>query len=212
LTLAYVGFENLQGMAPQFRAAVEQGRVALEEHTCTSVITGLRAAAQGIPFMPIAGMQGTDLAAGRFHSVPNPYGEGEVVTIPAIRPDWAIIHVHEADEQGNARIKGTQFEDVLMTKAAQKVLLTCERLLEGRSFAAHPEVTSIPAFQVDMVVEAPRGAWPASCAGEYEIDEEYLAAYYQTASGATSGSLQAFLMEHADPAHARRRSVAGSIR
>ena len=87
LIVAYVGFENLQGMARQFRTAIEQGRVALEEQTCTSVITGLRAAAQGIPFMPIAGMTGSDIVPGRFLSVPNPYGEGEVVTVPAIWPD-----------------------------------------------------------------------------------------------------------------------------
>src|SRR5919199_248642 len=58
LIVAYVGFENLQGMAPQFRSAVEQGRVSMEEQSCPTVIAGLRAAVQGVPFMPIAGMSG----------------------------------------------------------------------------------------------------------------------------------------------------------
>src|SRR5437588_6648605 len=65
LIVAYVGFENLQGLAPQFRAAVEQGRVTLEEQSCPTVINGLRAAVQGVPFMPIAGMTGSDLVPGR---------------------------------------------------------------------------------------------------------------------------------------------------
>ncbi|MBV9280271.1 MAG: CoA transferase subunit A, partial [Chloroflexi bacterium] len=195
LIVAYVGFENLQGMAPRFRRAVEEGRVALEEQTCTSVITGLRAASQGIPFMPIAGMAGSDIVPGRFLSVPNPYGEGEVVTVPAIWPDWAIVHVQEADPAGNARIHGTQFEDVLMAKAARRVMVICERIVGGEEFAAQPELTAIPAFQVDVVVEAPHGAWPASCAGHYGVDEGYLAAYYQAALKATPEGLEAFLRE-----------------
>jgi glutaconate CoA-transferase subunit A len=212
LMVAYVGFENLQGMAPQFRATIEHGRVSLEEHTCTSVITGLRAAAQGIPFMPIAGMSGTDLAPSRFLAVRNPYGGGEVVTIPAILPDWAIIHVQEADEQGNARIRGTQFEDPLMSKAARHVLLTTERLVDGSAFAAYPELTSIPAFQVDVVVEAPGGAWPASCAGEYDVDEAYVAAYYEAATGASEESLRAFLEAHAYPSvFGTQPVVAGAV-
>lgn len=198
LIVAYVGFENLQGLAPQFRRAIEQGSVALEEQTCTSVITGLRAASQGIPFMPIAGMTGSDIVPGRFLSVPNPYGEGQVVTVPAIWPDWAIVHAQEADAAGNARIRGTQFEDVLMTKAARRVIVTCERIVDGHEFAAQPELTTIPAFQVDMVVEAPRGAWPASCAGYYDVDEAYLATYYQAASGSPE-SLTSFIVEHILP-------------
>jgi glutaconate CoA-transferase subunit A len=197
LIVAYVGFENLQGMAPQFRTAVEQGRVAMEEQTCPTVIAGLRAAAQGIPFMPIAGMSGSDIVPGRFLSVPNPYGKGEVVTAPALEPDWAVIHVQEADTAGNARIQGTQFEDVLMAKAARHVLITCERIVNGADFAGQPELTSIPAFQVDAVVEAPRGAWPASCAGHYDVDERYLAEYYGVAQRASADELREWVLQRA---------------
>ena len=207
LIVAYVGFENLQGLAPQFRRAIEQGRVALEEQTCTSVITGLRAASQGIPFMPIAGMSGSDIVPGRFLSVPNPYGEGEVVTVPAIWPDWAIVHVQEADEQGNACIRGTQFEDVLMVKAARRVIVTCERLVDGEELARQPELTTIPGFQVDMVIETPGGARPASCAGYYGVDEAYLAEYYRAAAGSPAG-LTTFIAEHmgqAEPVGAGER-------
>lgn len=182
LLVAYVGFENLQGLAPRFRAAIEGGDVEMQEQTCTSVITGLRAAAQGIPFMPIAGMSGSDIVPGKFLSVPNPYDGGEVVTVPAIVPDWAIIHVQEADEDGNARIRGTHFEDVLMAKAARHVLLTAERIVESEELAEMPELTAIPGFQVDAVCEVRNGAWPASCAGYYGVDEGYLAKYYGAAT------------------------------
>jgi glutaconate CoA-transferase subunit A len=208
LVLAYVGFENLQGMAPRFRSAIEEGRVELEEHTCTTVISGLRAAAQGIPFMPIAGMSGSDLVPGRFLAVGNPYGAGEVVTVPALWPDWAIIHVQEADATGNARIRGTQFEDVLMTKAARHVLLTCERIIDGEDLGAQPQLTSIPSFQVDATVEVPRGAWPASCASYYDVDEDYLGEYYGVALGATSAELTEWVLQHAPQPDRERHPVA----
>ncbi len=208
LLVAYVGFENLQGLAMRFRSAIESGRVRLEEQTCASVIAGLRAAAQGIPFMPIAGMSGTDLVPDRFLSVTDPYSGADVVTVPAIWPDWAIIHAQEADAQGNARIYGTQFEDVLISKAARHVLVTCERIVDGAELAAQPELTAIPAFRVDAVVEAPRGAWPASCAGYYDVDEAFIAHYYQLATEATPERLAAFVAELAPskPAAAGARS------
>ena len=209
LIVAYVGFESLQGMAPQFRAAVEQGRVMLEEQTCPTVIAGLRAAVQGVPFMPIAGMSGSDLVPRRFLSVSNPYGRDEVVTVPALRPDWAILHVQEADEAGDGRIDGTQFEDVLMAKAARHVLLTCERIAPAEAFAAEPERTSIPAFQVDAVVSAPLGAWPASCAGFYDVDEGHLADYYAAATGATTEILRKWVMRNTVPARGQQAIAAG---
>ncbi len=195
LIVAYVGFENLEGLAPGFRAAVEAGRVAVEEQTCPTVIAGLRAAAQGIPFMPIAGMSGSDLVPGRFLAVRDPYSGGEVVTVPALRPDWAIVHAQESDQAGNARVHGTQFEDLLMCRAAERVLVTCERFIDEAETAAHPELTAIPGFQVEAVVEAPHGAWPASCAGYYDVDEAYLTAYAAAARKNAPGWLARFIGE-----------------
>jgi glutaconate CoA-transferase subunit A len=195
LVVAYVGFENLRGMAMRFRAAIETGQARLEEHTCASVIAGLRAAAQGIPFMPLAGMTGTDLVPERFHAVANPYGEGNVITIPAIHPDWAIVHAQEADGEGNARILGTQFEDALIARAARHVLVTCEKLVDGAELARQPELTVIPGFQVDAVVEAPGGARPASCWGYYDIDEAAIERYYELAAQATPERIRDFIAE-----------------
>jgi glutaconate CoA-transferase subunit A len=195
LVVAYVGFENLRGMAMRFRAAIETGQARLEEHTCASVIAGLRAAAQGIPFMPLAGMTGTDLVPERFHAVANPYGEGNVITIPAIHPDWAIVHAQEADGEGNARILGTQFEDALIARAARHVLVTCEKLVDGAELARQPELTVIPGFQVDAVAEAPGGAWPASCWGYYDIDEAAIERYYELAAQATPERIRDFIAE-----------------
>lgn len=194
-SVGFVGFETVFGMAPRYRRAVEQGAVEVKEHACYSVIAGLRAAIQGVPFMPIAGMTGSDLPEARgFVRIADPYGGGEVVVIPALIPDVAIIHVQEADAEGNGRIVGTRFEDVLMAQAAKRVIVTTERIVDGASFEATPETVAIPGFLVDAVVEAPRGAWPCSCAGEYDYDAEYLAAYVAAAKGDLS--YQRFVAEH----------------
>jgi glutaconate CoA-transferase subunit A len=177
-SVGFVGFETVFGMAPGYRRAVERGELEVKEHACYSVIAGLRAAIQGVPFMPIAGMQGSDVPEARgFKTVVDPYAGQAVVAIPALVPDVAIIHVQEADSEGNARIVGTRFEDVLMAQAARRVIVTAERIVDGAAFEETPELVAVPGFMVDAVVEAPRGAWPCSCAGYYDYDAEYLADY-----------------------------------
>lgn len=194
VAVGFVGFETEFGMAPSYRRAVEGGAVVAKEHACYTVIAGLRAAVQGVPFMPVAGLQGSDLPGLRgFHWLANPYGGGEVVVVPALTPDVAILHVQEADAAGNGRIVGTRFEDVLMAQAARSVILTAERVVDGALFEAHPEKVAIAGFLVDAVVEAPGGAWPCGCAGEYDYDAEYLAAYV-TASR-EEGTLRRFVAE-----------------
>lgn len=178
VSAGYVGFETPFGMAPGYRRAVEGGSVEAKEHACYTVIAGLRAAIQGVPFMPVAGMVDSDVLAVRgFKMIADPYSGVEVVTAPALIPDVAIIHVQEADGEGNARIVGTRFEDVLMAQAARRVVVTAERIVDGAAFEATPETVAVPGFMVAAVVEAPGGAWPCSCAGFYGYDEEYLATY-----------------------------------
>jgi glutaconate CoA-transferase subunit A len=182
VSAGFVGYETPFGMAPAYRKTVESGTVAAHEHACATVIAGLRAAIQGVPFMPVAGLQGSDLPAARgFQALADPYSGTEVYVVPAMRPDVAIIHVQEADPQGNGRILGTRFEDVLMAQAASRVVLTAECIVDGETFLAAPEAVAIPGFLVDAVVLAPRGAWPFSCMPLYEYDAEYLAAWVSAA-------------------------------
>lgn len=194
VSAGFVGFETVLGMAPGYRRAVESGRVEAKEHACYTVIAGLRAAIQGVPFMPVAGMFGSDLLAARgFQTLHDPYSGEPVVVIPALQPDVAIIHVQEADARGNGRIVGTQFEDVLMAKAAKRVILTAERIVDGAAFEETPELVAIAGFLVDAVVEAPNGAWPCGCAGEYEPDLAFLTDY--VAASKRPEALDAFVAE-----------------
>jgi glutaconate CoA-transferase subunit A len=182
VSAGFVGYETPFGMAPAYRKAVESGVVEAREHACATVIAGLRAAIQGVPFMPVAGLHGSDLPAARgFRAVADPYSDTTVYVVPALVPDVAILHVQEADAAGNGRILRTRFEDVLMAQAARRVILTAEQILDGSTFAEAPESVAIPSFLVDTVVAAPGGAWPFSCAPHYGYDDAYLAAWVAAA-------------------------------
>jgi glutaconate CoA-transferase subunit A len=123
--------------------------------------------------------------------VRDPYSGAEVYVAPAVRPDWAVLHVHEADALGNARIYGSVFWDRLMSRAARGVILTAERIVPTAALARQPELTVIPALLVRAVVAAPGGALPCSCAPDYEIDRAGVEAY--VAACADAATLAAYL-------------------
>jgi glutaconate CoA-transferase subunit A len=206
----FVGFENEFGMAPSYRRAVENGNVEAKEHACYTVIQGLRAAAYGLPFMPAAGFTGSQLPEVRgFKRVADPYTGEEVVAIPLLRPDVALIHVPEADVAGNGRVYGTQFEDALMARAAARVILTAERIVETAELARQPELTIVPGFLVSAVVHAPGGAWPGSCYPLYDYDADAVAAYLAAASD--PDRLRLYLDETAGRDRASAREPAGAL-
>lgn len=195
VSAGFIGFENVFGLAPQYRRAAEQGKLRVKEHACYTLITALRAATQGVPFLPVAGMLNSDLMEARhFKTVIDPYSGQELAAIQAIRPDVAILHVQEADEFGNGRIYGSLFEDEIMAHAARRVILTCERLISSEETARVPELTKIPGIQVSHVVVVPQGAHPCSCGDLYGYDANYLASYIEACR--TPEHYQAWLDTH----------------
>jgi glutaconate CoA-transferase, subunit A len=128
--------------------------------------------------MPVAGLFGSDLpAASDFRTVRDPYSGAEVYVIPRLAPDFAVLHVHEADAEGNARVFGTPFWDRIMSRAADRLIITAERIVPTEEFIRRPELTLVPGFLVAAVVEAPGGAWPGACWPDYAIDEPAIFAY-----------------------------------
>jgi len=162
-----------------------------------TLVAGLRAASYGVPFQPVAGVHGSDLARiNEWATVRDPYGSGkEVYVIPAIHPDVAVIHAHEADEQGNARVYGSPFWDHPLTRAARRVLVTAERLVPTDTLREQPELTLVPGFMVEAVAIAPRGAWPGSMHGVYDVDYPAVEAYMRDEPGA----LEAHLVQAPEP-------------
>jgi glutaconate CoA-transferase subunit A len=174
-----VAMEGNFGLAQGFRRAVEDGRLKLEEHACATLTAGLRAAAYGIPFQPIGGLQGSDIPAlNSWQRLTDPYGSNEDVwVIPAIRPDYAIIQATEVDALGNVRVAGTSHWDRIMTRAAKSVLVVAEALVETAEFQKAPEMTLVPYFMVEAFSVVLNGAWPGSCWPHYQIDYPAVEAY-----------------------------------
>lgn len=166
------------GMAPNFRRSAENGQLEVIENACPAVMASLQAAAFGLPFQAVAGFAGSDVpGVSPFATVTDPFTGNDTLVVPAIRPDWAILHVHEADVRGNARIYGTPVWDRLMSRAAKKVILTAETIVDTSHFVAQPEMTIIPELFVEAVVHAPAGAWPTAVFDRYDIDEAAMRRY-----------------------------------
>lgn len=186
VSAGFVGYEAEFGLARHYRKAVESGSVEAREHACYTVITSLRAAAYGLPWMPVRGLDGSDLVEARgFARVADPYGGPDApVAIPAIQPDLAVIHVQYADEHGNGVILGPKYEDPLMARAATRVLLTVEEIVPTENLPVPLDHVDIPAVLTSAVVHAPGGAFPASCAGRYPHDSDTIQALISLADPA----------------------------
>ena len=172
----FVSFEAEFGLAPNFRRCVEEGRVRFNENSCYTVISSLRAAAFGVPFMPIANL-GESYLVKKFKTVNNPYGNEEILTVPAVYPDWAVLHVQKADEDGNAIIYGPVFEDVIMSRAAKKIILTTEKIVSADEIEREGDLAVMPGFKVAAVVEVSNGSQPGSCYPYYDYSSERVRRY-----------------------------------
>lgn len=175
----FVSYESEFALANHYRKAVQNGIVKANEHACYTVISALRASSYGIPFMPVRGLVAGDLIEVNdyFTRINNPFGDEKVTVVKAITPDVAIIHAQEADEEGNVRILGPQFEDILLAKASKKVIASVERIVPGSKFAQPGENADIPYFLVSGIVHIPQGASPCSCHGCYDIDRNSIKAF-----------------------------------
>jgi glutaconate CoA-transferase subunit A len=175
------------GMAPNFRKMAEARKIITKEGACQPIIAGFRAAAMGLPSLPVKGMLGSDLLdiseiIGSQMQVEDPFTGEELIAVRAIEPDVAVIHAQKADEYGNVRIEGPFYEDVIKAKAAKTVVVTSEELIPNSEIRKMPEATTLPHFIVDAVVEAPKGAYPCSCFNYYDADYDHIKDYLKYAA------------------------------
>ena len=173
---------ELLGFAPNFRKKSEAGEIVTKEGACQPIIAGFRAAAMGVPYLPIKGMLGSDLLdiselLGSQMQIDDPFTGEKLIAVRAIEPDVVVIHAHQADAYGNARIEGPEYEDVIKAKAGKTVIVTAEEIIPSEEFRRNPEATRILHFMVDAVVHAPRGAYPCSCFNRYDADYEHIREY-----------------------------------
>jgi len=182
---AIVSFEGF-GLAPSFRRAAQDGTIEVEDWSELTMLCALQAATAGVPFMPTRAGLGTDVPTHLPHrmweALDERSGQRYVACAP-LAPDLTVVHVHEADRLGNARVLPKQiWLDGELAKASRRVIVTAERIVDTDVFRAAPELTSYPGYLVDHVVHAPRGAWPAAFAPDYRWDADYYRDYVRRAA------------------------------
>ncbi len=186
-----------QGPAPCFNRAVEAGRIRVKDSTCPALHAALTATERGVPFLPVRGLLGSDILAHRpdYRSIDNPFAEGgdPLVLVPAVKLDVALFHAPAADAEGNVWI-GRRRELATLAHAAERALVTVERVVEGSFFEREATAASaLSSLYVEAIAEAPRGAAPLGLAEHYEPDVAALRAYARAAR--TEGGFRAWLAE-----------------
>ncbi len=161
------------------RAAIEKGQLEWEEYSHFGMITRLQAGASGLPFLPMNQTAATDLERNNplIKRVTDPYSGQEVITVPALNPDVAIVHVQRADASGNAHLWGIVGEQKEVAFAAKKVILTAEEIVDESVIRSDPNRTMIPGFIVSAVCHVPRAAHPSYAQGYYDRDNEFYLAW-----------------------------------
>jgi glutaconate CoA-transferase subunit A len=157
------------------RTALEKGELEWEEYSHFQMITRLQAGASGLPFLPMNQTAAADLerANPQIKRIPDPYGGKDVIVVPALNPDVAIVHVQRADAQGNAHLWGIIGEQKEAAFAARKVILTAEEIVDEEVIRSDPNRTMIPGIIVTAVCHVPYACHPSYAQGYYDRDNAF---------------------------------------
>lgn len=189
------GFVSLDSipLEPHFRAARQAGTVQATEYDEGMFYWGLYAAANRLPFLPTRAGLGSSVMDVNpdLRTVVDPYGGEELVAMPALHLDAALVHLNRADDRGNAQYLGPDlYFDDLFLLAAQQRFVSAERIVPTEQLLApDPDIGITPSLHtlrinrsmVDGVVAAPNGAHFTSCVPDYDRDESFQRAYAATA-------------------------------
>ncbi|MEU8477630.1 CoA transferase subunit A [Streptomyces hygroscopicus] len=186
LVAAFATLDSIP-LEPHFRAARERGGIELTELDEAMMMWGLTAAVHRLPFLPVRAGLGSDIMTVNpgLRTVRSPYEDGEeLVAVPALRLDVALVHLNRADARGNGQCLGPDpYFDDLFCEAAAEAYLSCERVVATAEFAAGgPRTLLVRRHAVTGVIEAPGGAHFTSCAPDYGRDEAFQTAYAKAAA------------------------------
>ncbi len=191
------------GLGRCYRRSMEKGvphKIEVEEYTNLSLPMMLMAGSMGMPFVPVKDMAGTDLlnvqsfmGEGKYKMIDSPFDGKPTLLVPALNPDVGIIHVQQADENGNAQMWGIGGDCKVGANASKKVIVSCERIVSREVIGKDPSRTIVPDFKVVAVVEEPFGAHPGYTPGFYDVDFQFGSRYQQASN--TEEGFRDFLKE-----------------
>jgi glutaconate CoA-transferase subunit A len=198
LVYAFVSLDTVP-LEPNFQRARQNGTipevVELDEGMFQ---TGLYAAAQRLPFLPMRAGLGSDVLVNNpwIKTVTSPYPDtdgtiGDFVAVPALNLDVALVHMNRADQHGNATYLGPDpYFDDLFVQAATNAYVSCEQIIDTAGLTVDTPVQRllISRMMVDGVVETPNGAHFTNCPPDYERDEAFQKAYATAAADDESWS------------------------
>lgn len=201
VVFAFVSLDSI-ALEPHFRNARQAGAVEALEVDEGMMLLGLQAAAWRVPFLPTRVGLGSDVLERQpeIRTVVSPYDDGEeLVAMPALPLDVALVHLNRADTAGNAQFLGPDlYFDDLMCQAAGRAFVTAEELVSPGELGKHGSFHTmrISRLWVDGVAETPNGAHFTSCVPDYERDEQFQKDY--AASAASAEAWQAWRSEWVD--------------
>jgi glutaconate CoA-transferase subunit A len=171
------------GLGHCFRRAMENSEpraVEMVDYSNLTLALALHAAALGVPFMPTHSTIGSDLLKHNknLHEFVSPVGGENLVAVSALHPDVAIIQVQRADREGNAHVWGNLGVAIDGARAAHRVILVAEEIVEPHVIASDPNRTLIPGFLVAAVVHEPWGAHPSPVQGYCGRDHAFFSDYH----------------------------------
>jgi glutaconate CoA-transferase subunit A len=191
------------GSLKWLREGIQNGTLEWEEYSHFGMISRLQAGASGLPFMPMRQTGAVDLERvnPQYRRVKDPYGGDDVIVVPALNPDVAIVHVQRADSEGNAHIWGILGEQREAAFAAKHVILTAEEIVDESLIRSDPNRTLIPAMVVDAVCHVPYCAHPSYTQGYYDRDNEFYLKWEEISKD--EASIKAYLDEWVFGVHDR---------
>lgn len=190
------GFVSLDSipLEPNYQAARQAGTITAAEWDEGMLLLGLQAAAWRVPFLPTRAGLGSDVPRlmGDLRTVRSPYPtrmgdveeHEELLAVPALQLDAALVHQHRADRSGNAAWLGEDpFMDDLFVRAAERAFVSCEQVVDTDRLAEVADLTQLRITRMDVtgVVEAPGGAHFTECPPDYGRDEAFQRRYAATA-------------------------------
>ena len=201
--IAYSGNGRFAPTCICFKRHIIENKLRVEDYSNFHMALRFLAGAMGVPFLPTYSALGTDIiekwgfdpalrrsdkkiANKKLIVIADPFSEADpkekIVLVPAIHPDVTILHAQTADATGTTRIDGLTFSDMDQAKAAQHVIVTCEKIAPPGVLNQAPQNNQLPSFCVDAVVHVPFGAYPTACYGQYDYDVQFLNWYKEIAA------------------------------
>jgi glutaconate CoA-transferase subunit A len=186
----YIGME-VYGISNCLRREVESGRVKCVDWSNAGIAWRFKAAAMGVPFIPVRSMLGTDtLKYSAAKVVECPFTGDPIALLPALILDVGLIHVHRADKYGNAQIDGISGFAFELARASKNLIISCEEIVDNDVIRSQPDRTIIPYYLVDAVVHAPFGSHPGEMCYYYERDETQIKEWIEASK--TESDTQAY--------------------